>query len=889
MIVDELIAVLGYRMTGEDAARRFQSTMDRLQGRAAAFAAALTRFGIAAGTALGVASIALGKSVISTSAQFESFGATLETIEGSQEKAQASLAWIEKFASKTPYDLAGVTEAFVKLKAYGIDPIANDTIRKLGDTASAMGKPLMQAVEAFADAATGEFERLKEFGIKAETKGDQVTFAWDKNGKRMTKTVKKNSEEIRKFLLDNFGQRFSGAMDKQSRTWNGMMSNLGDAWTNFQRRIGSAGFFDNMKRRLEGLLATIDRLDKSGKLDRWAKGISNALTSVMDVVGAVAGRFATNLEFLADHWERLEGPVKGVGLALLWIVARAFPVISALAAVGLAIDDLLSYLQGGQSVIGDFIAKIQELTGVSKETATAIGGIGAAIGAALLAGIVLHPIAALKALGAGLIIALRGVLTGAALAILTGLPAVLAILTKGVGILLAKAALLLSNPIGWGVLIAAAVAALAYYFRDELLALGEKVVSYLTGFWDRIKSWFANNPWIQLLSGVAAKIFGRLGEEMDQAWEGVKAKTQQLFEQLKAWILSFDWVQVGISIMNSIWEGMKSIGDQIREWFSSLLPDWARGLLKSGEVAEPAKPTVEVAEPEAPAPEPSAPDAPTPGQQSTPPQKPSPATPTPTEQKPIPPQPSPSQPAPTAAGPSGQPAAPVAPKAPEAPAAPKAPAAPAAPKAPEAPAAPEAPRPKQGKGRAALPYPPPAKPQASAPEAPAAPPKPEEVKSLVQILVEKLKPIKPPAEPPPTPKQVLPGPQTPSAPSATGGQPSPQPAPARAPEGIGSAADIKFELDAIDAKLELQRENLQQAIGNLSSHLQNMVPETATSATVTDARQDNRQFPMTVNTTVNQTVTQATAAPAQAASATGSAVSKAVAGQRSQIETGPAF
>ncbi|MDG4813775.1 hypothetical protein P8629_12270, partial [Hydrogenovibrio sp. 3SP14C1] len=85
----------------------------------------------------------------------------LETIEGSQEKAKASLDWIAGFAKKTPYDLAQVTESFVKLKAYGIDPIADDALRILGDTGSAMGKSLDQAVEAFADAATGEFERLK--------------------------------------------------------------------------------------------------------------------------------------------------------------------------------------------------------------------------------------------------------------------------------------------------------------------------------------------------------------------------------------------------------------------------------------------------------------------------------------------------------------------------------------------------------------------------------------------------------------------------------------------------------------------------------------------------------------------------------------------------------
>jgi hypothetical protein len=37
-----------------------------------------------------------------------------------------------------------------------------------------MGKDMMQMIEAVADASTGEFERLKEFGIKASKQGDQV-------------------------------------------------------------------------------------------------------------------------------------------------------------------------------------------------------------------------------------------------------------------------------------------------------------------------------------------------------------------------------------------------------------------------------------------------------------------------------------------------------------------------------------------------------------------------------------------------------------------------------------------------------------------------------------------------------------------------------------------
>ncbi|CAL1241976.1 hypothetical protein [Candidatus Methylocalor cossyra] len=54
---------------------------------------------------------------------------------------------LRRFSTETPYELTEVTEAFIRLQSMGLD-------------ASAMGKPIMQFIEAVADASVGEFERL---------------------------------------------------------------------------------------------------------------------------------------------------------------------------------------------------------------------------------------------------------------------------------------------------------------------------------------------------------------------------------------------------------------------------------------------------------------------------------------------------------------------------------------------------------------------------------------------------------------------------------------------------------------------------------------------------------------------------------------------------------
>lgn len=364
-IVDELVAVLGYDLKGEADLRRFNQGMDRAEGKAKAFAATLVKVGAVAGAAFGAAMAGLGKSVITTTAQFESFEATLTTIEGSSEKARESMNWVADFAKKTPYDLAQVTESFVRLKAYGIDP-ANGTMEAVGNAASAMGKGLMQGVEAIADAATGEFERLKEFGIKSKQAGDQVTFSWSKNGQELTKTVKKNSTEIVKFLNENFGDRFNGAMLRQSKTWNGMVANLGDSWEDFKLRIGRSGFFDTVKNRLGDILDRIGELDANGTLDRWAGRIGSALTTVVDVSSSVISRLGQVAEavgsiFGGDSWT-------GAKVAAASLAVWLFPVASLVAGMALAAEDFITWLEGGDSVLGRMLAKLREMLGLGANT-----------------------------------------------------------------------------------------------------------------------------------------------------------------------------------------------------------------------------------------------------------------------------------------------------------------------------------------------------------------------------------------------------------------------------------------------------------------------------------------------------------------------------------------
>lgn len=259
------------------------------------------------------AGAAAGFSIFDTfrkAAQFEQFQMMLEGTEGSAAKAKQAMSWVQDFAQRTPYELDDVMAAFVQMKAYGIDPV-NGSLAALGDAAAGMSKDLMQAVEALADAQTGEFERLKEFGIRASKSGDQVTFTYLKNGKDIRKSVKMTATEVQKALTGIFSDRFGGMMDRQSKTLSGLLSNLSDQWLRFQLMVADAGIFDRVKDGVQALLDRVNRLAENGKLQEWAEKVSTWLEKAW-----IAGeKFVTETD-----WQSVADGIGSIANALISVV-----------------------------------------------------------------------------------------------------------------------------------------------------------------------------------------------------------------------------------------------------------------------------------------------------------------------------------------------------------------------------------------------------------------------------------------------------------------------------------------------------------------------------------------------------------------------------------------
>lgn len=166
----------------------------------------------------------------------QKYNAVLTNSLWSQEQAAQSLELIRDVASRTPFEINKLTESYIKLVNRWFKPTEQEIIR-LWDLAASQWKDFDQLVEALLDAQTWEFERLKEFGIRARAQWDQVAFTF----KWVTTEVQKTDEAIKNYILWLWTLDWvQGNMVEQSKTLWWQFSNLADTATQLWTRIGQA-------------------------------------------------------------------------------------------------------------------------------------------------------------------------------------------------------------------------------------------------------------------------------------------------------------------------------------------------------------------------------------------------------------------------------------------------------------------------------------------------------------------------------------------------------------------------------------------------------------------------------------------------------------------------
>lgn len=262
---------------------------------------------------------------IEGAANIEQYRNTLETVLKDPVAAQKKLAWSSRLANRTPFETEEVVSGMTKLQSYGIegDRVLKSTnrtyIEMIGDMASAMNKPLEQAIEAIADSRTGELERLKEFGLDKKMIGEygkEHGYGDLFNNKDQIKDMKL----FNKVLFEMMNSKFGGSMEKQAKTLKGALSTIkGVSKSALSTLMGMDEFGNAIKNSPFQLLRDkvvvpladkLVKLQEDGVFTKWAEGLAGSLEKtigfiskfinfckewkevLIPLIGAIGGLFA---------------------------------------------------------------------------------------------------------------------------------------------------------------------------------------------------------------------------------------------------------------------------------------------------------------------------------------------------------------------------------------------------------------------------------------------------------------------------------------------------------------------------------------------------------------------------------------------------------------------
>lgn len=339
--------------------------------------------GVAAGLAtIGVATAGI-RSIFNTTAEFQKFEAVLTNTFQSADKASQAMKDIQTFAANTPYGVNELTNSFVKLANRGFVPTMNE-MTKLGDLAGSLGKPFDQLVEAVLDAETMEFERLKEFGIKARQQGDQVSLTF----KGQTTTINKTADAMRGYVLglgDVVGVQ--GSMAAVSKTLEGQYSNLMDTIDMLSVKVGMqlADSFSGGINAFSGFVQWIsDGIDWMVKfkteITAIFKPLSDAFQPLIEAfneVYVIMGLNATQGTLLQGVFEAIGTVITLIAPLIKSVLQYAGAIIKAIAKVSMAIWDFVNGNQTVLKFVAGMVSGIQTLfIELGKSAQSIFGGIG---------------------------------------------------------------------------------------------------------------------------------------------------------------------------------------------------------------------------------------------------------------------------------------------------------------------------------------------------------------------------------------------------------------------------------------------------------------------------------------------------------------------------------
>ncbi|WP_392462696.1 tape measure protein [Aeromonas dhakensis] len=321
---------------GSQQAGGLQGAIGSLTGRLVALAG--TWFGIQTLTTQLLA-------MFQTGDQAERLDVQLKAVMGSIAGGKEASAWIQDFAKNTPLQLSEVTQVFVRLKAFGIDPMAGamqgivDQAFKLGGGFEEVQGISLALGQAWAKQKLQgeEILQLIERGVPVWQMLEQVTGKNTAELQKLSEAGKLGRETISALMNEIAAQSRGAAADNMSLL-SGLISNAQDNLAKFYRMVAENGALAWLKNQLANLNAEFEAMARDGRLQEWAKRLSDGFISMGETLKSLIQtlyEWRTALTVLTQAWVGLKIAGWMGDLRSLYAQFIAMPVATATAAGGM--------------------------------------------------------------------------------------------------------------------------------------------------------------------------------------------------------------------------------------------------------------------------------------------------------------------------------------------------------------------------------------------------------------------------------------------------------------------------------------------------------------------------------------------------------------------------
>lgn len=318
---------------------------------------------VLAASAIAVGAKKMGSAMIDQASSMEQYRNTLNIVMKDQKKAGEIFSWATQYANKTPFETGEIVDATVKLQSYGLE--AQKILPLAGDMAGAMGKSIDQAVEAVADAQTGELERLKDFGITkdmiiAQGAKDLAGIELVNNKGQIT-----NQRAFNAAMFSLMKERYNGAMEIQSKTFKGLMSTTSGIIKNGLAKIAGISdtgdivensAFYKIKEKFASVTDYLLQMQDNGSFDVMAEKFTSFTQKVCDGVDNAIPKIQSGFQYIQNNGPQIRTIIDYIAKAFVgWKVISG--VSSGVQAIR-SVYNSICILKGGMAALR--LAKLKD-------------------------------------------------------------------------------------------------------------------------------------------------------------------------------------------------------------------------------------------------------------------------------------------------------------------------------------------------------------------------------------------------------------------------------------------------------------------------------------------------------------------------------------------------